>query len=167
MKGEYGQECNITSCQKSNSAYWYNHSTRKYYCEDCAHRLNSDEFNRRGAWKMFGHDLCTYEKKFKKVAIVGSGLDSQHLTKTVKEKPILTDYLHNMINESEELTFYARHFGGFKENLTAKVIKNLQPKELEKEYNLIQEKKSNRSKRERDLIVYYYETSSKNSSKKL
>lgn len=62
MKGDYNQECNITSCQKPNSATWYNHSTRKYYCESCAERLNNDEFNKRDAMRLYGHDLCTEEK---------------------------------------------------------------------------------------------------------
>ena len=58
-KGELNGKCNITSCQKPNSATWYNHSTRKYYCPSCARRLNTDEFNKRDAVRMFGHDLCT------------------------------------------------------------------------------------------------------------
>jgi len=58
-KGELNGKCNITRCQKPNSATWYNHSTRKHYCPSCTNRLNSDEFNRRDAMRMFGHDLCT------------------------------------------------------------------------------------------------------------
>lgn len=58
-KGQFNGKCNITSCQKPNSATWYNHSTRKYYCPSCANRLNNDEFNKRDAMRMFGHDLCT------------------------------------------------------------------------------------------------------------
>jgi len=61
MKGNYKEECNITSCQKPNSAVWFNHSTRKYYCKDCAKRLNDDYFNKIDAQRMFGHDLCTLE----------------------------------------------------------------------------------------------------------
>jgi hypothetical protein len=58
-KGELNGKCNITRCQKPNSATWYNHSTRKHYCQSCASRLNNDEFNSRYAMRMFGHDLCT------------------------------------------------------------------------------------------------------------
>ena len=58
-KGELNGKCNITRCQKPNSATWYNHSTRKHYCTSCANRLNNDEFNKRDAMRMFGHDLCT------------------------------------------------------------------------------------------------------------
>ncbi|MFO0090041.1 MAG: hypothetical protein ACK518_04495 [bacterium] len=58
-KGVLNGKCNITSCQKPNSATWYNHSTQKYYCESCANRLNNDEFNKRDAMRLFGHDLCT------------------------------------------------------------------------------------------------------------
>lgn len=65
MKGEYNQECNITSCQKPNSAVWFNHSTRKYYCGSCANRLNSDVFNAQWAKENLGHTLCTLEEKEK------------------------------------------------------------------------------------------------------
>jgi hypothetical protein len=58
-KGVLNGKCNITSCQKPNSATWYNHSTRKHYCPSCARRLNNDAFNKRDAMRMFGHDLCT------------------------------------------------------------------------------------------------------------
>ena len=54
-----GGLCNREACQ-SPGAYWYNHSTRRYYCDACAHRLNTDEFNMRDAARLYGHDLCTY-----------------------------------------------------------------------------------------------------------
>lgn len=63
MKGEYGQECNITACQKPNSAYWFNHFNKMYYCEECANRLNNDEFNKRDAQRLLGHQMCTYESR--------------------------------------------------------------------------------------------------------
>ena len=58
-KGEFGGSCNITHCQRPNSATWYNHSTRKYYCRSCAHTLNYDQFNRKDALEVWGHLLCT------------------------------------------------------------------------------------------------------------
>jgi hypothetical protein len=39
-KGTRGAACNRTSCQRPASAFWYNRSTRKYYCEYCATRIN-------------------------------------------------------------------------------------------------------------------------------
>lgn len=57
-KGKYMGSCNRSSCL-APGAYWYNHSTRKYYCENCAHWLNTDDFNRRDALLLYGHDLCT------------------------------------------------------------------------------------------------------------
>lgn len=63
MKGNYGEECNLTSCQKPNSAFWFNHSTRLYYCKGCAMRLNADPFNYRDAHRLFGHDLLTEGKQ--------------------------------------------------------------------------------------------------------
>lgn len=58
-KGEYGGSCNITACQRPNSALWYNHSTRRFYCQECATTLNNDPFNHHDSHKLFGHDLCT------------------------------------------------------------------------------------------------------------
>lgn len=55
-KGEFNGSCN-RSCCLAPGAVWYNHSTRKYYCADCAKLLNDD--NRRDALELFGHDLCT------------------------------------------------------------------------------------------------------------
>ena len=63
-KGEYLGICNITRCETGLPATWYNHSTRLYYCAECAGRLNSDIFNERDAHRMFGHDLLT-EGEFK------------------------------------------------------------------------------------------------------
>lgn len=57
QKGELNGACNRAACQKPNSATWYNHSTHKYYCENCAQLINhanANEANHR-----FGHDLCT------------------------------------------------------------------------------------------------------------
>lgn len=61
MKGQYGEECNITACQKPNSAFWYNHFNHQYYCESCANRLNNDEFNKRDSQRLLGHEMCTFE----------------------------------------------------------------------------------------------------------
>lgn len=58
-KGDYQGQCNVTRCESSEPATWFNHSTRKYYCRSCAHRLNSDPFNKKYAEKRYGHDLLT------------------------------------------------------------------------------------------------------------
>ena len=63
MKGQYGEECNITACQKPNSAFWYNHFNNQYYCESCANRLNNDEFNKRDSQRLLGHEMCTFEDR--------------------------------------------------------------------------------------------------------
>lgn len=57
-KGDLGGSCNRRDCLRPG-ANWYNHSTRQHYCASCAHRLNTDEFNRRDAMALWGHDLCT------------------------------------------------------------------------------------------------------------
>jgi hypothetical protein len=61
-KGEWGGECNRTVC-KEPLAVWYNHSTRKYYCQRCAGLIN--DANRKDAQEMFGHELCTLEDQTK------------------------------------------------------------------------------------------------------
>jgi hypothetical protein len=56
MKGVFGGKCNRTVCLNQN-ATWYNHSTRAYYCTECAILLNN--INQVDALRIFGHDLCT------------------------------------------------------------------------------------------------------------
>jgi hypothetical protein len=56
MKGDLNDECNRTVCHRS-PANWYNHSTRKHYCYECALILNRE--NERDAMRLFGHALCT------------------------------------------------------------------------------------------------------------
>lgn len=57
-KGEFNGLCNRTSCQSPNEVTWYNHSTRLYYCTDCAMLLNRVNPE---AQLLFGHALCTNE----------------------------------------------------------------------------------------------------------
>lgn len=56
-KGEFNGKCNLTSCQTSQPATWYNHSTRLFYCKACAEKLNF--INYKSALTLFGHPLCT------------------------------------------------------------------------------------------------------------
>jgi len=60
-KGEYLGLCNLSSCTTEKPATYHNYGTSKYYCKECAERLNSDEYNQRDAMRMFGHDLCIEE----------------------------------------------------------------------------------------------------------
>lgn len=53
--GEYNGECNRAACS-NEGARWYNHSTKKHYCDDCARIIN--EFNPE-AHDIYGHALCT------------------------------------------------------------------------------------------------------------
>ncbi len=55
-KGEYDGACNRTTCQSEYNVIFYNHSTQKYYCPACAHKIN--EVNPE-AHSMYGHELCT------------------------------------------------------------------------------------------------------------
>lgn len=59
-KGQYGGSCNVTACQLPGSAFWFNHSTEKYYCDTCAwaiNHANRDDSFVRG----LGHPLCTFK----------------------------------------------------------------------------------------------------------
>lgn len=61
LKGEYMGNCNRTDCQEPPAEY-YNHSTRKFYCAECAAKIN--RMNPE-SHTMFGHDLCTYQEPIK------------------------------------------------------------------------------------------------------
>lgn len=55
-KGLLNGSCNRSACL-APGATWFNHSTRRYYCRNCAMMLN--RANRTDAWRLFKHDLCT------------------------------------------------------------------------------------------------------------
>lgn len=38
-KGKQFGSCNVTHCQKKNSAYYFNRATNAYYCRDCAIKI--------------------------------------------------------------------------------------------------------------------------------
>lgn len=57
-KGTFNGECNRTACP-NHGAVWFNHSTRAFYCIDCAALLNYA--NKVDAHRLFGHDLCTQQ----------------------------------------------------------------------------------------------------------
>lgn len=60
-KGKKGGRCNVTTCQ-APGAWWYNKSTRAYYCRSCAIRINSYPLTRAGSLRLFGvADLLEYE----------------------------------------------------------------------------------------------------------
>lgn len=58
LKGMKNGNCNRTACQKPGAVY-YNHSTEKYYCAECATMIN--DMNRTDAIRLYGHDLCTLD----------------------------------------------------------------------------------------------------------
>ena len=82
MKGTYGCECNRTMCT-NNNAQFFNHSTKKYYCTECAHKIN--KANKKDALRLFGHDICTFEKAptQKEKTFIKSDFLSKH-TKNVR-----------------------------------------------------------------------------------
>ena len=65
-KGHKGGSCNRTACQQPG-AYWFNHSTRAYYCTPCARMLNREAELFRGSdtyLQDLGHELCTLDPEF-------------------------------------------------------------------------------------------------------
>ncbi len=62
-KGQRGGSCNVTACQLPESAIWFNHSTRAYYCTTCARELNRVNWDYA---QMFNanHELCTLAEEF-------------------------------------------------------------------------------------------------------
>lgn len=74
----------------------------------------------------------------------------------------MNTYLHTLM-ESEEFKYYGRYFGGgLKKNPTVEKIKRFTNLELQNEYNLILNKTSKLSKKERDVAVYFAEKQLKN-----
>lgn len=53
-KGQHGLNCNVTACQKPHSAWWWNNSTRAWYCADCAYEIQ--KVNWRDAWWIQNYD---------------------------------------------------------------------------------------------------------------
>jgi hypothetical protein len=68
-KGDKGGECNRTVC-KNTEAEYYNHSTRMYYCAECAVLIN--DANKADAIRLYGHELCTLEESKSPVIPEGS-----------------------------------------------------------------------------------------------
>lgn len=54
MKGDFEDGCNRKTCSNIISD-WYNHSTQKYYCRECANVIN--KFNQEFKEK-HGYNLC-------------------------------------------------------------------------------------------------------------
>lgn len=57
-KGDKGGECNRGACRNTD-AYHFNKSTRKWYCEPCAQRINIA--NHDDAHRLYGGPLCERE----------------------------------------------------------------------------------------------------------
>ncbi len=51
-KGRFGGLCNRSACLR-HEAYWWNRGSRAYYCQDCAHLINS-EFRHRDDVENYG-----------------------------------------------------------------------------------------------------------------
>lgn len=62
--GKRGGICYRTACQKPDSAVYFNHSTHKWYCKDCAHWLNTDQHNKQFALEEYGEELCIPEDRY-------------------------------------------------------------------------------------------------------
>lgn len=59
-KGKKGGRCNVTACQQPG-AWYFNKSTRAYYCQDCAREINWPG-GRADTMKLYGVPLlCELE----------------------------------------------------------------------------------------------------------
>lgn len=56
LKGQKDGNCNVTACQRPG-AYWWNTSTRAYYCTSCAREIN------RWSQHDEGYDICWPSKE--------------------------------------------------------------------------------------------------------
>lgn len=55
-KGDYQGICNRTACETKLAAVYFNHSTKKHYCQVCADMINKVNPE---SYEMYGHELCT------------------------------------------------------------------------------------------------------------
>lgn len=62
-KGEKGKLCNRTACQ-APGAYWFNHSTRAFYCGTCADMINAVNTPDDSYVRDLGHPLLTIDPEF-------------------------------------------------------------------------------------------------------
>ena len=69
VKGEKNGLCNITACQGEDDVTWFNYSTQKYYCVDCARRLNEDPHNKAWALDNNKPPLCEKDETPKKFVL--------------------------------------------------------------------------------------------------
>lgn len=60
-KGEKNGSCNVTACQKPGATF-FNKSTGKYYCQDCAKEINWGG-GRLDTFKLYGVPLLCEEEK--------------------------------------------------------------------------------------------------------
>ena len=84
VKGAFGGICNRSACDKTG-AVWYNHSTKFYYCEECAELIN--KHNHSDAIRLFGHELCTLgEHKEKDGQVLGADGVEATLVEAIESK---------------------------------------------------------------------------------
>ena len=69
-KGAQGGECNRTVCRNTD-AQWFNRSTEKFYCEDCAEEINYMNFD--DAQRLFGTMLCVLGPPLAGTSRAGAG----------------------------------------------------------------------------------------------
>ena len=58
-KGQFGGRCNRTACATPDEpAQWFNQSTLRYYCANCAHLINFANFD----WGLatYGGPVCVF-----------------------------------------------------------------------------------------------------------
>lgn len=137
MKGEYKGSCNITACQKPNSATWYNHFNHQYYCPDCAFRLNTDVFNKRSADENLGHAMCT------------EVIDHTIIEENEKQRDMNIIDMGNEMYGLNDSAFIIENYRGRNREPT----KRTPTEEDYKEYELILQKKSNLSRKQREEII--------------
>ena len=60
-KGDEGGSCNRTSCQAPDSAHYYNKMTQRWYCLECAGRINAS------AWHYDQVHFFDFPEKYKHI----------------------------------------------------------------------------------------------------
>lgn len=104
-KGIYMGTCNMSSCKTGEPASWYNYGSLNYYCPSCAKRLSSDEFNKRDAQRLFGHDLCLEGQERKIEELTETELAKKYDNIEDKIPSVWPTYEAAGINLAQDLSF--------------------------------------------------------------
>lgn len=124
-KGKYRGACNRSGCLRPG-AYWYNHGSQAYYCDECASRLNT--YN-PDAERIYGHPMCTMGEYTEGETPAQEGVAAlSYYTdqeSTLAQRSFPEDAGHENGQYQCSCTFCAKVFIGHKRRVACKVCESI------------------------------------------